>query len=70
MDTDLITTCAIAFGAVLSILGGMAVLIRLLTALFPDNSPEADAGLMSALETAVTEAFPGASVVAVESDNG
>ncbi len=66
METNLITTCAIAFVAVMSLLGGMAVVIRLLTALFPDESAEADASLMTALETAVNEAFPGASVVSVE----
>jgi len=66
MQPDLLTTCGIAFGAVLSVLALLAVFIRVLTSLIPDDSPEADPALMSALEDAVGQAFPGASLVSVE----
>jgi hypothetical protein len=68
MQPDLLTTCGIAFGAVLVVLGSLAVIIRLLTTLFPDDSPEADPVLMKAIEDAVGQAFPGSSVVSVELD--
>ena len=48
------------------ILTGLAAMIRLLTAVFPDESPEADKGLMQAINTAVHTAFPGSIVVRVE----
>ena len=66
METNLIVTCGIAFVAVIGILAFLAVLIRLIAALFPDASPESDEGLMTALEKAVGEAFPGARVIGVE----
>ena len=66
METDLLTTCGIAFGAVLTLLLLLGVVIRLLTSLFPDNSPEADAGLRRAIDEAVSEAYPGARVTRIE----
>ena len=66
METDLLTTCGIAFAAVLTILSLLAVFIRMLTSMFPDDSPEADPALMQALEDAVGQAFPGANLVSVE----
>jgi hypothetical protein len=44
----------------------LAVMIRLLTFWFPDDSPEADGALMKAIEDAVVQAYPGATVVSVE----
>lgn len=66
METSLLSICGIAFVAVLVILTGLAAMIRLLTAVFPDESPEADKGLMQAINTAVHTAFPGSLVVRVE----
>jgi hypothetical protein len=66
MQTDLLMTCGIAFVAVMVILTGLAVVIGLLTNLFPDRSPEADPALMQAIDRAVGKAFPGARVTRVE----
>jgi len=66
MEPDLLTTCGIAFGAVLGVLSLLAGCIRGLTALFPDDSPEADPAMMRAVEEAVKQAFPGCRVVSVE----
>lgn len=66
MDPDLLTTCGIAFMAVLAVLCLLALLIRGLTALIPDDSPEADPILMKAIEEVVDQAFPGGTVVSVE----
>ena len=52
--------------AVLVLLSTLGVVIRLLTMLFPDRSPEADPGLMEAIDRAVEEAFPGSIVTRVE----
>ena len=66
MQTNLFLTCGIAFVAVLVLLSTLGVVIRLLTMLFPDRSPEADPGLMEAIDRAVEEAFPGSIVTRVE----
>lgn len=66
MNTSLIIICAVAFLGVLCVLCTLAVFIRVLTRLFPDDSPEADPALMQALEDAVGQAFPGATMVSVE----
>jgi hypothetical protein len=66
MQPNLLITCGIAFVAVLALLSLLAVMIRLLTSWFPDNSPEADGPLMKAIEDAVVQAYPGATVVSVE----
>lgn len=68
MESDLLTICGIALGAVLFVLGLLSVSLRLLTSLFPDDSPEADPALMKAIEEAVGQAFPGAKLVSVEAD--
>lgn len=66
MEPSLLSICAIAFIAVLVILTTLAAVIRLLSSVFPDTSPEADSGLMKAIDTAVAEAYPGATVIRVE----
>ena len=66
MQTDLLLTCGIAFMAVMVLLCSLGVVIRLITTLFPDRSPEADAALMEAIDKAVGEVFPGARVTRVE----
>lgn len=68
METNLLTTCGIAFAAVLAILGALAAVIRLLTLVFPDRSPESDSAMMEAIAQAVGQAFPGARVTAVETE--
>jgi len=66
MEQNLLTTCAIAFGAVLGVLSLLAALIRGLTALLPDGSPEGDPAMIRAVEEAVNQAFPGCRVISVE----
>ena len=66
MEPSLLSICAIAFISVLCILCTLAVVIRLLTSVFPDTSPETDTSLMKAIDEAVTEAYPGATVLRVE----
>jgi hypothetical protein len=66
MQTNLLITCGIAFVAVMVLLSLLGGVIRLLTALFPDHSPEADPVLMGAIDKAVEEAFPGSRVTRIE----
>ncbi|MFM1941088.1 MAG: hypothetical protein RI897_70 [Verrucomicrobiota bacterium] len=66
MQTELLTTCGIAFVAVMGLLMLLSLMIRVLTSLLPDNSPESDTGLMKAMDEAVSQAFPGARVTRVE----
>lgn len=66
MQTNLLMTCGIAFVAVMVLLSALGVVIRLITTMFPDRSPEADTALMAAIDKAVEEAFPGSRVTRVE----
>ncbi|MDA1276184.1 MAG: hypothetical protein O2960_19390 [Verrucomicrobia bacterium] len=66
MQPSLLIICAIAFAVVLFILTVLAFVIRLLTSVFPDKSPEGDRGLMQAINKAVAQAYPGSTVIRVE----
>ena len=58
--------CLQAFAAVMLILFAMTGLLRLLITLFPENKPEADTALISAITKAVQSAVPGATVTQIE----
>lgn len=66
MQPDLVIICGIAFAAVIVVLATLGVCIRVLTSLFPDDSPDGDPALMKAIGNAVGQTFPGATVVSVE----
>ena len=58
--------CLQAFAAVMVILFAMTGLLRLLITLFPENKPEADVALMSALTQAVQSVVPGSTITTIE----
>lgn len=56
---------AIAFGAVMLILGFQALVIRLITQLFPERKSDIET-VSEVIQQAVAGQFPGATVVSVE----
>jgi hypothetical protein len=67
-EPNLVLICAIAFVAVMVILGFEALVIRLITRLFPQHKPDLEA-IAEVIQQAVVGRFPGAKVVSVEEVN-
>ena len=65
-DVALYIVCLNAFLAVLILLSLLALLMRLLIAVFPERLPRTDAAVVAALSTAVSTRFPGARVTRIE----
>ena len=65
-EPSLWMVCLQAFAAVMVILFTMTGLLRLLITLFPENKPEADAALMSALTQAVQSVVPGSTITSIQ----
>lgn len=69
METDLLVVCGFAFAAVFTLLSLLAVLMRVLVALFPGPG-EADRGtdpaVLAAVTSAVTMTYPGTKVTRIE----
>lgn len=62
----LLTLSLSAFTAVLVLLGALALVIRLLTSLFPGAPPSADAAVVAAIQSAVHQSLPGHRVTRIE----
>ena len=65
-ETSLITICVTAFLAVFVLLITLAVVIRLIAAVFPSRDRADDAVLAAAISAAVGTIFPGARVSRIE----
>ncbi len=63
---DLLVVCLTAFVAVFTLLGFLAVVMRLLMAAFPARSGGIDSATVAALTAAAAYAFPGTKVTRVE----
>lgn len=70
MDVNLWLVCFNAFAAVLGLLSLMAVLMRGLTWLFPEQTTETDAAVFSAIAQAASSVVPGARVTRIEETTG
>lgn len=66
MDNFSVLTCLYSFLAVFVLLSILAILIRLVTALFPARQGGIDAAVISAIHTAVAVKIPGARVTHIE----
>jgi hypothetical protein len=67
-EPNLLLICAIAFVAVMVLLGFEALVIGLIVRLFPARRSDHDV-MTEVIQRAVAERFPGAAVVAVEEVN-
>jgi hypothetical protein len=69
---DLLVTCAVAFVAVFLLLAFLALVQRVLVALFPVPAAavreEPDAALVAALTTALSAVYPGTAITKIEEE--
>jgi hypothetical protein len=69
---DLLVTCAVAFVAVFFLLAFLALVQRMLVALFPVPAvavpKEPDAALLAALTTILSAAYPGTAITKIEEE--
>jgi hypothetical protein len=63
---DLLVICIAAFVAVFSLLSLLAVVMRLLIAVYPEKVAGIDAAVLAAVSAAATSAFPGMRVTNIE----
>lgn len=66
--TNLLATCLIAMVAVFSLLGVLALLMALITLVFPVVRDRIDPAVVAAISTVVASVYPGASVTRIEEE--
>lgn len=66
--TGLFSACLIAMVAVFILLGLLALLMELITFVFPAATQRADAAVIAAISTVVAAAYPGARVTRIEEE--
>lgn len=65
-DPNLFVVCGIAFLAVMSLLSFLAVVMRVITAIFPVSRSTSDPALVSAIHSTVAAVYPNARVVTIK----
>lgn len=65
-EPDLLTISIVAFLAVFGLLSVLAIVMRLLTMIFPGGKGRSDEALYAAIHTAAAQAFPGTRVTRIE----
>ena len=63
---ELMFICVLAFFWVFSVLSGLAVIMRLMTLLFPPEKDRSDLPLYAAITTVMTRLFPGTKITKIE----
>ena len=66
--TSLSSACLIALFSVFVLLGSLALIMELITAVFPDRESSIDPVLVAAISTAVASVYPGARVTRIEEE--
>jgi hypothetical protein len=66
MEPNVLVSCVWSFLAVFILLGILALLIRIVTTLFPVGVKSDDAPMVAAIHTAVAARLPGARVTKIE----
>jgi len=66
METNVLLCCVLSFLVVFILLGILAVVIRLVTALFPLKAGADDLASIAAIHSAVAVSVPGARVTRIE----
>ena len=67
--TNLFSACLIALISVFSLLGLLAVIMEMITALFPNRERALDPVLVAAISTTVASVYPGARVTRIEEES-
>lgn len=65
-EPDLLVICAAAFVAVFLLLSLLAVVMRVLTAVYPEKPTGIDGATLAAVSAAVSAAYPGMRITNVE----
>jgi NADH:ubiquinone oxidoreductase subunit 2 (subunit N) len=65
-EPDLLSISFFAFIAVFSLLSVLAILMRVLTAVFPQKADGPDSALIAAITSAASLAYPGTRVTHIE----
>ncbi len=66
--TGLFSACLIALISVFILLGSLALIMKLITAVFPDPAASMDPVLVAAISTTVASIYPGARVTRIEEE--
>ena len=66
--TGLFSACLIALISVFILLGSLALIMKLITAVFPGRAASMDPVLVAAISTTVASIYPGARVTRIEEE--
>lgn len=66
MEENLVAVCGIAFGAVFALLTFLAVVMQVITTVFPERKPSVDSTVVAAISGTVASLIPGARVTRIE----
>lgn len=66
--TGLLSACLIAMAAVFGLLGLLAAIMRMITAVFPVRDADIDSTVVAVVSTAVASIWPGARVTRIEEE--
>ena len=66
--TSLFSACLIALISVFVLLGTLALIMKLITVVFPDHVASMDPVLVAAISTTVASIYPGARVTRIEEE--
>ena len=66
--TGLFSACLIALISVFILLGSLALIMKLITAVFPDRAASIDAVFVAAISTTVASVYPGVRVTSIEEE--
>lgn len=69
MEDNLWAICGIAFGAVFVLLVFLAIVMNLITALFPSRTSRLDETVIAAISSTVASLYPGARVTKIEEES-
>ena len=69
METNLLTVCGIAFGAVFVLLAFLAVVMQLITVVFPARKATLMEPIAAAISVTAASLYPGARVTKIEEES-
>ncbi len=65
-SVNLLMVCASAFVGVFLLLIFLSLVMKVLTAVFPQKTAESDAAVLAAVASAVSSAYPGTKITKIE----
>jgi hypothetical protein len=69
VQENLVAVCGIAFVAVFTLLALLAVVMQLITVVFPERRPAVDSTVVAAISGTVASFVPGARVTRIEEES-